>query len=474
MVEAGLSTANIALYVNNTFIKYFTPNKVSGGSLVVTKKFNHGYNILENLHSGTIATYIDPRIDSAIFNENTYIYVKNTLGKFLHRVPDTTDSYEWHDTSRTKFFFNPYFWDSKYLWERLFGYVPTGISLTSQWPEVDEINLFSKRTLVVQDTWTGMRTITTIVPSNINYFTNNLTGTEVTINLSHELDLDLETGDEVIFTNGKDRLAFTYNPENNASVKINGILVPGVVNIPNYTRPIIHIPVVTIQPNKTLLFTKSLLNGVNNFTIDYRGVIYPVSVTTTAHPNSLTMYDLAPLYDMTQEHIIQGPLSLPGDEDLLSGFVGPAGPAGPAGFTGPSGPQGLIGPAGPVGFTGPKGPTGLTGPAGPVGPKSSKVVKYNITGPLESSIGSLRWYPEDLVTLTGVYFILGAPSTGVPSIDVKKNGLTVLTTLVSANVGAYKSTIVNLNVPLTTLDYLTVDIVNPGNAVDATICIVYF
>ena len=113
----------------------------------------------------------------------------------------------------------------------------------------------------------------------------------------------------------------------------------------------------------------------------------------------------------------------------------------------------------------------------------TKVVRYNITGPLLVSTGTLRWYPESSITLTGVYFSLGSPGTSTVTMDVKVDQLSVLSTLPTASAGQYKSIVVQVpssmggnsaNASLVITDYITVDVVNPGGAVNAILYITYF
>jgi len=204
---------NIAIYINGTFSKFVKPNLVRKGvtDYEYTKIFNHGFNVLENLHSGSIASYQDDRINSLIFNKLSYIYVKNNNGDYLHRNPEVENEYEWHSTLRTKFFFNPYFWDCEHLWEKTIGYVPTAVTTTKQWPEDLAITYFSKRTLVINEGWIGFKAINTIEPHEINRFVDNSIGTRNNYKLSHLIDLEASFGDEVLLTNGKQKLSFIYN-----------------------------------------------------------------------------------------------------------------------------------------------------------------------------------------------------------------------------------------------------------------------
>ena len=214
VVGSDALQSNVAVYLNGTFSKFVNPNllRKGVGTYSYPKNFLHSFNVLENLHSGTIIEYSDKRIESLIFNDLTYIYVKNGDGNYLHRNPDNINEYEWHATLRTRFFFNPYFWDCKHLWEKTTGYVPTNVVNTQQWPTDFAISYFSKRTLTVTDTWVGWQVINTIEPIEVDRFTNNGSGTSITYELSHLIDLGAADGDEVLLINGKQRLSFTYNP----------------------------------------------------------------------------------------------------------------------------------------------------------------------------------------------------------------------------------------------------------------------
>ena len=205
---------NVAIYINGTFSKFVNPNllRKGVGAFSYSKNFLHNFNVLENLHSGTIIEYSDQRLDSLIFNELTYIHVKNGDGNYLHRNPANENEYEWHANDKTKFFFNPYFWDCRHLWEKITGYVPTNVTNTNQWPNDLAIAYFSKRTLTITDTWVGWQTINTIDPITIDRFTNQGSGTSITYELSHLIDLGATDGDEILLINGKQRLSFTYNP----------------------------------------------------------------------------------------------------------------------------------------------------------------------------------------------------------------------------------------------------------------------
>ena len=308
IIDAPLATANLAVYVNGTFIKYVAPNmlKTGTGSLSYSKHFEPAIDFLDTLHSGTVITYADQGIDKAIFNDNTYIHVKNSEGKYLYRTPGTIDYYEWSLTNKSKFFFNPYFWDSEYLWKKTVGYVPSGINLTNQWPTDYEIAFFSKRTFTVTDTWVGSQQLNTVEPSSIDYFLDNVSGQNVTFQLSHLIELDLVPGDKVLLTNGVERKEFIYQPVGNSIIKIDGVTMPGTLNYPSKTRPVEHLEILTINPNRKILFSKSLANGSNNFNIVLDAISYPVSMTTSANPTDLVMNDLVPIYDSNYTHIVEG------------------------------------------------------------------------------------------------------------------------------------------------------------------------
>lgn len=305
-IEASPNITSVAVLINNVFHSYVVPNHTLGSGIYnFNKYFSLGTNILELLHSGSTADYVDIKIQNSVFNDRTFIYVKNLDGDYLHRTATSMDSYEWSETEKTKFFFNPYFWDSEYLWKQIFGYVPSGITTTGQWPTNYEIEFFSKRTLEVDISWPGEQVIDTVEPAPFDYFSNNTSGELVSFSLSHLIDLPLKYGDTIDFYAGAERLSVTYKPLNNHKVSINNLVMPQAVSL-SISRPVVHLSIEVIQPNRVITFSKGLSLGENNFTVSIEGTDYPIQVTTSASPSDLVFNDLVELFDSQYEHIVEG------------------------------------------------------------------------------------------------------------------------------------------------------------------------
>ena len=150
-----------------------------------------------------------------------------------------------------------------------------------------------------------------------------------------------------------------------------------------------------------------------------------------------------------------------------------------------------------VGFVSPPAPTSITytlPPAGPTnngyvlssatdgtmswvasaggGGSSTYTKTCNFVGPISVQNGTLRWYPDQSITVTSVYInVSTAPTSGPFSISVKKNGATI--TNASLSTGSYTSSVTAVNVAFTSSDYVTIDVTASNGAVDAAVILLY-
>jgi hypothetical protein len=103
-------------------------------------------------------------------------------------------------------------------------------------------------------------------------------------------------------------------------------------------------------------------------------------------------------------------------------------------------------------------------------------ITSSFSGPIEVVVGNARYYPARDIVITSVYFSVGtAPASGGSvQLNVKLNGLSIFTgALPTLSAGQNKSTIVSVRVPVSTLQYLTIDVpVSSGGASDATVFLV--
>jgi len=113
------------------------------------------------------------------------------------------------------------------------------------------------------------------------------------------------------------------------------------------------------------------------------------------------------------------------------------------------------------------------GSSGGGGGGSSTYTKTcNFVGPISIQNGTARWYPDQSVTITGVYINAStAPTSGPFSIAVEKNGSTIATTSLSA--GSYASSVSAVNVSYTSNDYVTIDVTASNGAADAAVILLY-
>lgn len=129
----------------------------------------------------------------------------------------------------------------------------------------------------------------------------------------------------------------------------------------------------------------------------------------------------------------------------LTGVVGVTGATGVAGVTGATGANGNDGATGATGFTGATGDTGIAGPTGATGPVGN--IKDTIilavgdeTSVLTTGTAKTTFRMPYAMNLTAVRASVNtASSSGLPTVDILENGVSVLGTLLSIDQGAKTS-----------------------------------
>jgi hypothetical protein len=160
-----------------------------------------------------------------------------------------------------------------------------------------------------------------------------------------------------------------------------------------------------------------------------------------------------------------------------NGYTGSQGDIGVTGYTGSqgigfTGSKGDAGTSGSIGYTGSQGIIGYTGSSGTGGATQARTLTLVQPGAITAPYtGIARCYPIDNITISNVYASLGTASSINFSFRVNKNGSTVDTYTISANVNRLGP--VAANISLLTTDYLTVDIVASSGATDLKVDLVY-
>lgn len=244
MIESN--TTNVAISLNSVHLGYYASTY---GSTYILNKYYNVPNILELMVVGSRQIY-NKQKEQAYFKDSTIRYIKNIVGDFL--VLDLeTNKYYWSENSRTNFFFNPEYFSSKILWEFTSGYVPLGTTTIDLWGEEEAKNLFLNQIYETDQTWVGQKEILDVEPIDINYFGNDISGMVKVIQVDsfiNELQ-DLEDGDIIRIDNGLEVLEITVeNIYTSASYN----------SVTETTRPIVHVPIDIINPNKKYLYSKGL------------------------------------------------------------------------------------------------------------------------------------------------------------------------------------------------------------------------
>jgi len=262
-------SANVAIYINDKLQEIVSPNVGSGDSFDIYKNKLTDDEILNLIYSGSQQNYsID--IDKLIFGEGNTIYVKNTAGNYLYT--DTSGNTIWSNTNKSRFFFNPYYFDSDYLWKKVFKQKPNSVTTSGLWDFNTEIALFNRLTVTV-DT---VNLPSLVEPKIFNYF--DQTSLIDTIKINSYIFIKAEQGDKVKLKTDKEELDFIYSPITTTA----RMIVPDIDGT-SIDRPMIHIPLKTINPNSESLYSKILNKGVNSFTISktVQGVTFNKSLSIT-------------------------------------------------------------------------------------------------------------------------------------------------------------------------------------------------
>jgi hypothetical protein len=260
----------VALSINNSHVGYYKPNP---GYKYSFSKFLNIENLLELVVSGTAAEYSDA-VNRSIFAEDKIIYVRNPLGETLWHDLET-GLYHWKTDLRSKFFFNPYFFDSRYLWIKTFGTMPSGVKCNDQWEDSTEEKLFSSKFLEVTDTWTDGKAIDLVDPMVLEPYRYDTIGIESQFFVGAILDIpEVKNGDVLTFTTTKDTLVVEVKncPDTNF------IYAEHTVT----DRPIVHVPIRVISPNELIHYAKGLpSNTTESITLNLHGTDVTFMITRT-------------------------------------------------------------------------------------------------------------------------------------------------------------------------------------------------
>ena len=286
VIESNTTSVDISL--NNVHVGYYKPTY---GTKYILNKYYNIADILNLMVVGSRQVY-NKQKEKAYFKPSTIRYIRNPSGKFL--VLDLeTNKYYWSETSRTSFFFNPEYFSSKVVWENTIGYIPIGTTTADLWDEDTAKDLFLTQIYETTQDWSGQITIADIEPITIDYFGNDISGEVKTLQVDTFIEelQDLKDGDILRIDNGLETLEVT----------VENIYTKAVYNTINETvRPLIHVPIDIINPNKKYLYSKPIVIGQEEDVIlELESNIIQFSIKSTLEgtiENLLSPIDLAPLF----------------------------------------------------------------------------------------------------------------------------------------------------------------------------------
>ena len=244
-------STSVAVNLNNNLVGYYKPTV---GSLNTFTSYLNIPNILDLMVVGSRQIY-DAKKESTFFKVSTVRYISNHNGQFLVKN-NNTGLYFWSYEERTSFFFNPEYFSSNLLWEITIGYVPTGVIVNDLWDEATANDLFLSKVYTCEEFWIGEKQIDDVEPMAIDYFNNNTEGIskEVAVDFFIEELQQLVNGDILSFNNGSETL----------EVEVKNVYTSATYPAATETtRPIVHVPVDIVNPNKKYVYSKALAIGVS-------------------------------------------------------------------------------------------------------------------------------------------------------------------------------------------------------------------
>ncbi len=244
------SSTSVAVNLNGHLIGYFKP---TAGITHAFTKYTREFSILELMVVGTRQEYTK-NIEASFFKDSTVKYIKNSWGAFLTKNNET-NKYYWSNTSRTRFFFNPEYFNMKVCWEFVIGYIPQGKVTNTIWTEEAAKELFLNQIYLTEESWPGEKSIEDVEPLIVNHFDILTSGNsnDFVVDTFIEQLQDLVDGDEIVIDNGIEKLEITVS---NTYTKA----LYDTINVT--TRPLIHVPIDIVNPNKKILYSKGIDVGV--------------------------------------------------------------------------------------------------------------------------------------------------------------------------------------------------------------------
>jgi len=195
-----LLTSNISkidVYVNKKYKTTISGNQ--GEAITVNKHTELQSSILELMVVGSRQTY-DRQMSLALFKSSMARFIKDISGRYL-LLDALTGEYSWSLTSRSTFFFNPYYFSSDILWNKTIGYVPEKFLNKDIWDYNTASQLFLTQEYVVDldETWSGSKQILDVEPITPKPFDNYTVGIEKSYSFDHYIEelQDLSNGDVI-------------------------------------------------------------------------------------------------------------------------------------------------------------------------------------------------------------------------------------------------------------------------------------
>ena len=245
-------TASVQVYINGNLYGNFKPNMFDKpDKYLFTRHFVPEETIVQLFIVGSRQDY-GAKDNASIFNQDTAVTIMLENGLTLFKDQET-GRYSWDDTRRSRFYANPHYFDSEFLWNLTIGYAPTKTTLSYQWPLNYEQELFLPSVITVSDSnyWSGTRDVPDIEPMVNDPYDIYDHGEIVNLNLDAIIDLKtLKQGDHIEISNGSEKISF--------DVRLNEETQFIYENLVETCHPIVHQDILTVNPNGKVHYAKGL------------------------------------------------------------------------------------------------------------------------------------------------------------------------------------------------------------------------
>ena len=186
------------------------------------------------------------------YNGTTYIYKPSFATLVDNKIV--------MDSTASKFYFNPKYFNLPQLYIKLYGAEPTDKEINNSYSIEQQLQMINSKLIMSSSIPIGIDINNFDISLDNNLFRTSGNSYSIAIDNLISLDDYAEVGDKIKLVSGTEKLEFTYSPYTTTTY-----IEPSTSN--STTARIFHYPVTFYNPNKKVLFSFPLNKGINNLAI---------------------------------------------------------------------------------------------------------------------------------------------------------------------------------------------------------------